>query len=153
LYLDRLFPIPTATRVVATPTGPVEVELKADTYLAGPAPFLAPVVGVARPLTRYRMHDRNKSQVGGSRADAQRRRRGQCIAEYDALVDVLQSFGVTDLPRLEDHLPLTLVQCSLGEVRRPTAIVRTLRSAGLPAALKPREAARVALRKGTSKPA
>jgi hypothetical protein len=152
-YLHRLFPIPTATRVIATPAGPVEVELKADTYLASPAPFLAPVAGVAKPLTRYRMHDRNKSQIGGSRADAQRRRRGQCVVEYEALLDVLQRFGVTDLPRLEDHLPFTLVRCSLGEVRRSTAVISTLRSAGLPASLKPREAARVALGKGTSEPA
>lgn len=147
-FAQRLFPVP------APPSAPAPTETKqlgpeVDTYLAGPAAMVAPVVGVPEALTLYRIHGSNL----GATAARTNPYLEKCLArlriEGAALADVLhEDFGVSAPLRLEDNLEYQLQRCAAREISRAAAVRSVLRSPGLPASLKPREVLRVLANRG-----
>lgn len=83
-YLERVLPMPTGFRIWP------------DTYLAPPAAFLGPVIGVNLPLGVYRVHGENtiSKYFPDSRGQKERIRTGrrltdQYLMEYQLLTDCL----------------------------------------------------------------
>lgn len=154
-YLDRLLPIPTARRTGRGPLGPIEVELKADTYLSNPAAFAGPVAGVQAPLTRYRVHGANKSGASLSdrpRAELWNKRIAQFDVEHRALIEVLERLGIDARPRLEDNVDHRLHLLAMGETTLAATLRHLARSPVMPARVRAREMARVLARRGWSQP-
>jgi glycosyltransferase involved in cell wall biosynthesis len=54
---------------------PEELKIQADAYLAALAVFLGPVMGVAEPLTVYRLHGENLFHTSGSAGEGERTQR------------------------------------------------------------------------------
>jgi hypothetical protein len=154
-YLEQLLPIPTDPRVGHGPRGPVEVELKADTYLSNPAAFAGPVAAVDAPLTRYRVHGANKSgATPGQRPTAAHwnKRVAQFDVEHRALLEVLERLGIDAAPRLEDNVDHRLHMRALGAASLPATLWHLVRSPVIPARMRAREIARVLARRGWSAP-
>jgi CTP:molybdopterin cytidylyltransferase MocA len=151
-YLERLFPLPVGARRGTGPLGPAEVELEPDTYLIGPAAFLAPIAGIGRPLSFGRIHGANKV-ASRAQATATSLNRGivRSSMELSMLVDVLEErFGQHAAMRLDDHLEYQLQRRALGRITALQASARTIRSPALPASMRLRETARVLLGIGMS---
>jgi glycosyltransferase involved in cell wall biosynthesis len=148
-YLERLFPIPSEHCRASGPLGEVAVRRPPDTYLAAPAAFVAPIAGIARPLSAYRIHGANTSNLGYDavdRAAILNARIARCVVEFHTLRWVLlERYGLEPPIRLEDHLEYQLARHAVGALPTAAAVRLTLGSRALPAAMKPREAARVAL--------
>jgi hypothetical protein len=144
-YVQRLFPVPDEQRFVDA--GRLDVPpVIVDTYLAGPAALLAPVVGIQAPLTRYRVHGTNRTLVDSTQATAE----GQLLryrAEAETLSAVMrEEFGQSQPLRMEDHLEYQLLRYSAGQISWRQAIACVMRSPYLPATLKVREAVRVTIK-------
>ena len=132
------------------------MELKPDTYLAAPAAFLGPVVGIERPLGYYRVHGGNKS---GAAVTLERerdrslwhRRLRQFAVEFRLLDEELQRrLGTREPISLEDHLEYQWLRTALGETTVLSALARTARCPALGWRARARESLRVALGRGWS---
>jgi hypothetical protein len=147
-YLERLFPLPQSWSVTVG-ARPQTVPLGADTYLAGPAALLAPVVGVRRVLARYRAHDANRSTAFIENPELQLIR---YTAEHEALTCVMRRMleEPADV-RLDQHLGYQLARCAAGEVSRIRTAGRVLGSEVLPLGVRCREALRVCANRGVSR--
>jgi len=150
-YLKHLFPIPTEHfRLGSGPHG----EIYADSYIADPAAWVAPVLGIRRPLSFYRLHDENMSGIGRLDSAPERwlyatSRAAGTIAEFELMRRVLRDrFGIEARASLDDHLFLTLLYRGLREVSQTTALGVVWRSASLRRREKPRELLRVLLDRG-----
>lgn len=148
-FARRLFPVPTDAGGGSPPAGTAHLGPEVDTYLASTAAMVAPVAGVPKALTLYRIHGANRGAIA-ARADGRSAERlARLRIEAAALLDVLQEeFGVSVSLPLEDHLEYQLQRCAAGEISRAAAVRSVLRSPGLPVALKPREALRVLANRG-----
>jgi hypothetical protein len=149
-YAEQMFPIPTAPRIGRGPLGEVPIEIKPDTWLAGPAPFLGPVAAVERVLALYRVHGGNKSGAGAGRTPAAMNRRyAQYLVEHEVLAQTLRERFAVEAPlRPADHFELMLHRRAFGEISAAGAALHALRSPALPPASRPREAVRAALGRG-----
>ena len=143
-FAKRLLPIPPPNRA----TYP-------DTYLAGPAAFVGPVVGLREMLAYYRIHGENMTfmwrQVGIDAPDGAeaklRRLRDQYADEFQRLRDSLERLGIRAPGlSLDDHLPYQRNRRALGEsVSLPRLLVAALRCPALPATMRVTDAARILL--------
>lgn len=147
-YLERLFPIP-HTWDVQTATAFHRMQIGADTYLAGPAALLAPVVGIGQPLTRYRTHESNLSSRFFAVPALQMVR---YAAEMQALSTVMrEKFGQSVELQMDHHFEYQLLRCAVGDVSRVRTVAHVLRSAALPLSLRCREALRVCANRGIAR--
>ena len=156
-YVEPMFSIPTGPHFAEDDRDPgVAVELKPDTYLAAPAAFLGPVVGIERPLGYYRVHGGNKS---GAAVTLERerdrslwhRRLRQFAVEFRLLDEELQRrLGTREPISLEDHLEYEWLRTALGETTVLSALARTARCPALGWRARARESLRVALGRGWS---
>ena len=151
-YLQQLAPIPTEPRTGTGPRGPVQVELKADTYLALPAAFVGPVAAVDAPLTRYRIHGANKSLAvpgaDASRAALLNKRVAQYDVEHRAMLEVLARLGIDAAPRLEDHFEQAVHLRGLGAAGLVPTAWRVLGSPAMAPGTRLREVARLLAGRG-----
>ena len=146
-YAERLFPVPDDQRFVERGRSHL-LPVIVDTYLAGPAALLAPVVGIQAPLTRYRVHGSNRSFETQATSERQLLR---YRAEAETLSTVMrQEFGEVLTPRMEDHLEYQLLRYASGEVSWGYAIGRVMRCPYLPAFEKARRALRLSIKRDTS---
>jgi hypothetical protein len=119
----------------------------ADTYLAGPAALLRPVAGIQAPLARYRVHGANRSTtLTRASHDAQMLRYEAEVATLTAVMR--EKFGRSLELGLDHHLDYQLLRCATGDLSRPRAAARVMRSPALPIALRVREAVRVGANRG-----
>jgi glycosyltransferase involved in cell wall biosynthesis len=142
-YLERVGPLP-ARHVVRIGSETHEMPVYPDTYLAGPAAVLGPVVGIRQPLTRYRVHGRNIT--GGARA-------ADAVVRYEsearALKDVMKkAFAASPAVTLDGHVDYQLRLCAARRISRPRTAVRIMRSPLLPVGLRMRETLRIATNRG-----
>lgn len=146
-YLERLFPIP-QNYEMRVGTELRSMALGVDSYLAGPAPFVAPVAGIARPLARWRWHQSNRS-AGFSPPKIQMAR---YTAEVAALADVMHdTFGQPLDLRVDRRLDYQLLRCAVGDASRVRTAARVLGVASLPWTVRWREAARVCANRGAAR--
>ncbi len=144
-YAERVFPIPEECAV--SRAGHETFRVIADTYLAGPAALLRPVAGIQAPLARYRMHGANRSKnVTQVSTDVQMLRYEAEVATVAAVMQ--EKFGMPVELGMDRHLDYQLLRCAAGEISRPRAVSRVLRSASLPISLRLREAVRVLAHRG-----
>jgi len=110
-YLERVLPMPTGPRIWP------------DTYLAPPAAFMAPVIGLPIRLGYYRTHGENtidkffpKRTVPSERREVARQRVAQYVNENVLLVDCIH--GLLDAPpdvALGGHPEFQSVRRAAGE--------------------------------------
>ena len=143
-FLERLLPIPSPNRHV-----------NPDTYLAGPAAFAGPVVGLSAPLALVRLHGANMStawrraESDDAKRTREKRRRGrdQCVDEFQQLQSSLARLSISaPALSLDDHLPFQRYRRAVGE---RVSLVRLLTLAvccpALPVSMRVTEVARILL--------
>ncbi|MDP8924328.1 MAG: glycosyltransferase [Chloroflexota bacterium] len=143
-FAGRLLPVPPPNRT----TYP-------DTYLAGPAAFVGPVVGLRGSLALFRLHGQNMSYWGRQADDDDaertrekfRRNRDQYVDEFHRLKRSLERLGISAPSlSLDDHLPYQRYRRALGEpVSLSRLSISALRCPALPAPMRLTEAVRVIL--------
>ena len=150
-YAQHLFPVPDEQHFVERGR-PQVIAVIVDTYLAGPAALLAPVAGIQAPLTRYRVHGRNRTAVDSTQATAE----GQLQryrAEAETLSTVMrEEFGESQPLQMDDHLEYQLLRYAASEISWGDAIGRVMRCPYLPPGLKVREALRMSMRRHRAAP-
>ena len=149
-YARRLFPVPAQQPVSRSVDGSSTIAVEVDTYLAGPAALLAPVVGIPEPLLLRRIHGANRIATTDL---APNQTAEQHIARYEAETETLirvmrDRFAREVLLDARQHLDLQLARCAAGQVSRAATARRVLASPALPARTRPREALRVLARRG-----
>lgn len=139
-FMEQLLPIPT------------EIRLFPDTYLAGPAAFVAPVAGVPAVLGLVRNHGRNTwnaaANVSEGRAELSRRRAEQYAVEFSVLQETLhQRLNISTSISLEDVWPYQRCRWASGEaLSLPRILSGLLGCPSLPLSMKWREAAKALLK-------
>jgi hypothetical protein len=142
-YLERVFPLPTR-HVFKVGPDTREMLVYPDTYLAGPAALVAPVVGITNPLARYRVHGMNEA---GKSTSAEAVVRFE--TEVEALSDVMRAtFAESPTMSLDGHVDYQLRLCAAGRISRPRTALRIMRAPLLPMSLRMREALRMATNRG-----
>jgi len=149
-YTRRLFPVPAQQPVRRSVGGSSTIAVEVDTYLAGPAALLAPVIGIAEPLVLRRTHESNRIARAGL---APHQTAEQDIARYEAETETLMRVMRDRFDRVvpldaERHLDLQLARCAAGQVSRAATACRVLATPALPARTRPREALRVLASRG-----
>jgi glycosyltransferase involved in cell wall biosynthesis len=145
-YLERLFPVPMGPHLVW-----------ADTYLAGPAPFFGPVIGLRVPLTLYRIHGQNHWAFGGidyqngrrNKSEIIQRMMNQYVIEFDMLRESLnKKLTITSHILLGDHLPYQKYRRDLGDsVSLLKIIFMSMKCPSLPLSMKLRVTVKTILNK------
>src|SRR5581483_2244005 len=138
-FLERVVPMPPHD------------EPSPDTYLAGAAPFCGPVVGLASPLGRFRLHGANMwsrgsiDQSAGSEIFQLRRDRyAEDVATLQAALR--ERLGIEPVFSLQDHLRYQQYRRGAGEpVSLARVVTMALRCPTLPWSMRWREAVKVVL--------
>ena len=119
----------------------------ADAYLAGLAPFLGPVAGIASPLTAYRLHGKNWVAQLGSHERGAARKAANYEREHRLVSATLRDrLGLTTHMSLDDHYMYQYYRRVAGQpVGAFRVLSAVLRCPLLPPAAKIRQGARVAL--------
>jgi glycosyltransferase involved in cell wall biosynthesis len=143
-YLESMLPPPQPNRSIYP-----------DTYLAGPAAFFGPVIGLRTPLALYRLHGQNYSNWGRRTMadDAQstrekfRRSLNQYAGEFHQLEQSLsRRLGISTILSLDYHVPYQRYRWAVGErVSLLRVASSALRCPALPPSMRLTEAAKVLL--------
>jgi glycosyltransferase involved in cell wall biosynthesis len=143
-FLERVLPMRTPPGELPSP----------DRYLAFPAPFFGPVVGLTQALACVRLHGENTWSVGsiGGRsdeADLIRARRDQYVTDFRTLQTTLRdNLGIDPPISLDDVFRYQQYRRGAGE---PVSLARVtlsaLRCPALPWPMRWREAVKIALRR------
>lgn len=140
-YLEQVLPI-----------SEVEFPSRADSYLAGLAPFLGPVVGIPEPLAWYRIHRTGGSNRYGKTGSKQLgcKLKAEIFAlESQSVQQALcQRLGITSSMSLSDHYLYQYYRKGGGEdVPLRQVVVPVLRCPFLSPRLKGRELVKMALKR------
>jgi len=143
-FAERLFPIPPPNR-----------ETYPDTFLAGPAAFVGPVIGLRAPLAHFRLHGDNMSywgrQAAGDDPDQAREKLRRNVEQYADELRRLERtlaghLGISASLSLDDHLPYQRYRRALGEGMSLARVVAlAARCPALPPSMRLVEAANVVL--------
>jgi glycosyltransferase involved in cell wall biosynthesis len=136
-YLNRIFPMP------GDP-----YRLCADAYVGGLAPFLTRVLGIASPLTLYRLHGSNSHNNSCATQAELRRRILRYEIEFRELQRALRRFGMSQgLLSLEHHYPYQMCRWMAGEqVTKASVLACAWKTRSLPPAMKCRELLKLSLK-------
>jgi glycosyltransferase involved in cell wall biosynthesis len=144
-YLERMLPMPTGPYVIWP-----------DTYLAAPAPFFGPIIGLRVPLTLYRFHGENDStsrRIANDQFEPQRKLEmfqhtlNQYNIEYNVLKETLHKrLNITSSISLEDHLVYQRYYRAAGNpVSLSKVIFTAIKSPALPPSMNVREVVNILL--------
>lgn len=142
-YLDRVLPMPEEEFERGTKGAP-------DAYMAGVAPFVGPVVGIRRPLTSYRLHGENHSQLASATKQTRcERKLNFLVTEFSVVKRTLHvQLSIPTTMSLTDHYHYRYYRrCAMGGGVPLGAALAVTKCSLLPPPARVREAIKVLLQR------